>query len=130
MAARKTSALMLMAFLLLNATLAFAEHAPGERHTFRAILTTVGAIGGIAAGTGIGYSAGGTDGAAVGFLVGLPCGIVGGYFLGRKIDKSRIPKTTPDPQKIKEAQKKVVETLMRESATRFPWLVPAQPSGK
>ena len=134
MVIRKTSALMLVAFLFWNTTGAFAGHAPGERHTFRTLLTIGAGFGGAVAGGYIGDT-GGVNwqrNSVIGGVVGLSCGIVGGYLLGRKIDKSRIPraKPAPDPQKVNEAQNRVMDQIVKEYTARLSRPIPMQPAGK
>jgi MFS family permease len=131
---RKTSILTVVAFLLISATGAFAEHAPGERHIFRTILTIGGGFGGAVAGAYIGDTGGANweRNSVVGGVVGLSCGIVGGYLLGRKIDKSRIPKAKPDPdpQKAKQSMNRAMDLVTKEFAARFSRPNPEQPTGK
>ncbi len=131
---RKSTALIAVTFLLVSAANAFAEHAPGERHTFRTLLTIGGAVGGLAAGIAIGNTDDGSwqRNSVVGGIVGLSCGIVGGYFLGRKIDKSRIPKAKPasDPQKVQESLNRAMDLVAKEYAARLARPAPEQPSGK
>jgi uncharacterized protein YcfJ len=136
MVMKTTSIFMLFAFLFISTAGAFAEHAPGERHTFRTLLTIGGAVGGAVAGAAIGEQSGsGWDfgrNAAVGGVIGFSCGLVGGYFVGRKIDKGRIPKATPDvdPQKVKAAQSRAMDQMIKEYSARLSRHFPAQPAGE
>jgi membrane associated rhomboid family serine protease len=117
MVMRRSMAFMLAAVLFLTATEAFplpkGTHAPGERHIFRTVCTLGFGLLGTYAGVNLGWSASknySTEAAAG--IIGMIGGGVGGYFIGRKIDKSRIKSSKPDPQTIKEAQKRAVDLLL------------------
>lgn len=103
------------------------KHAPGEKHTYRTICTFgFGAAGiAIAAAVANGSSSSYSTQAAVG-ISAIAAGFIGGYLIGRKIDKSRIPTSKPDPEKVKQALQRVVETL---PVPRFA-LIPASPAGE
>jgi hypothetical protein len=88
------------------------KHAPGESHTYRLICTFGFGAAGIAIATAVANksSTSYSTQAAVG-ISAIAAGFVGGYLIGRKIDKGRIPAPKPDPEKVKQALDRAVETL-------------------
>jgi hypothetical protein len=107
---------MALFFSLAGISEAFAANsrdgASGESHTYRNVCALgLGALGGLA-GVSIAFETSHSYGgrAAIG-LSSIAAGIVGGYFIGRKIDKSHAAKAKPDPQAVKTALRIAAETL-------------------
>ncbi len=130
MATRVSFVLMLAAALLLSVTPALAEGIPGEQKTFRTVCAVGGIIGGALVGWGIGLAA--TDryeGAGGGAVVGTVGGGVGGYFLGRMIDKNQarnrqvkpqqLGPSKPSQQRINEAQARAMDVVAKQFAARL-----------
>ncbi len=100
----------------------FAEQTAGESHKARTWLAIGGFLGGLFAGGMMSYwcTAKTNHSAQTGIILGTAvAGGVGGYFLGRAIDKSQAAKRAQDAAIIKQAQAKAAEAVVNSYQGRF-----------